>query len=262
MIKRLLKSIAYGILIILFPVAAGVITRVKGIENIETTYLIQAICFVLAAIIGGIIYRNYRSKSKIRSKYPYKKVLYFIPIILMEIIVLVPGYITEGFYLHNNLKLLGIIFIFTLAVGFSEEYFFRGIILKILKEDGVKYSIIASSILFGLLHASNLLGGANLLYTILQIIYALLFGLVAASIVTLHKSLTPVIIWHFLHDFLAFCMGDRVNGVSIELTPFMIALSSVQILVMFLYTVYLYRQIKQSNIIGQSTDAENKDTIF
>jgi len=161
MIKRLLKSIAFGILIILFPILAGVITHVKGIEDIETTYLIQALCFVLAAIVGGFFYRNYRSKSKTAAKYPFDKVLFFIPIIIMELIVLIPGYINEGFYLHNNLKLFGIIFIFTLAVGFSEEFFFRGIILKILKEDGVMYSIIVSSIVFGLLHASNLLGGCQ-----------------------------------------------------------------------------------------------------
>ena len=251
MIKRLLISIAFGILIILFPIMAGVITQVNGIEDVETVYLIQAICFVLAAIVGGVIYRKYRSKSKTSSKYPYDKVLYFIPIILMELIVLIPGYINEGFYLHNNLKLFVIILIFTLAVGFSEELFFRGIILKILKKDGVLYSIIASSIVFGLLHASNLIGGANMLYTVLQIIYALLFGLVAASIVTLHQSLTPVIVWHFLHDFLAFSMGDRVHGVEVELSPLMIGLSLVQILIMLLYTIYLYKQIKQTNVLEQ-----------
>ena len=256
MIKRLLKSIAFGILIIIFPVAAGVITQVNGIEDIETAYLIQAICFVLAAIIGGLIYRKYRSKPEGGSKYPFDKVLYFIPIIIMELIVLIPGYINEGFHLHNNLKLFGIILIFTLAVGFSEEFFFRGIILKILRKDGVLYSIIVSSIVFGLLHASNLLGGANVLYTLLQIIYALLFGLVAASIVTLHQSLTPVIIWHFLHDFLAFSMGDRIHGVEVELSPLMIVLSIVQILVMLLYTIYLYKQIKQTGILKQSLNAE------
>lgn len=249
MIKRLLISIAYGILIIIFPVAAGVITQVNGIEDIETIYLIQAICFVLAAIVGGLIYRKYKPDSNKSSKYPFDKVLYFIPIIVMELIVLIPEYINEGFYLHNNMKLFGIILIFTLAVGFAEEFFFRGIILNILKKDGIIYSIIVSSVVFGLLHAANLIGGANVFYTTLQIIYALLFGLVAASIVTLNKSLIPVIVWHFLHDFLAFSIGDRINGVDIELSPFMIVLSIVQILVMFLYTIYLYKQIKRSDII-------------
>ncbi len=249
MIKRLLKSVAFGVLIILFPILAGVFTHVKGIEDIETAYLIQAICFILAAIIGGLIYRKYRSKTA--SKYPFDKVLYFIPIIIMELIVLIPGYINEGFYLHNNLELFGIIFIFTLAVGFSEEFFFRGVILKILKEDGVMYSIIVSSIVFGLLHASNLLGGANVLYTILQIVYALLFGLVAASIVTLHQSLTPVIVWHFLHDFLAFSMGDRIYGVEVELSPIMIGLSLVQLLIMLLYTIYLCKQINNKKLWHQ-----------
>jgi divalent metal cation (Fe/Co/Zn/Cd) transporter len=107
---------------------------------------------------------------------------------------------------------------------------------------------------FGLLHASNLLGGANILYTILQIIYALLFGLVAASIVTLHQSLTPVIIWHFLHDFLAFSMGDRIHGVDVELSSLMIGVSLVQLLVMLLCTIYLFRQIKQTNVIVQNAD--------
>ena len=43
MIKRLLISIAFGILIIIFPVAAGVITQVNGIDDIETIYLYKQI---------------------------------------------------------------------------------------------------------------------------------------------------------------------------------------------------------------------------
>lgn len=249
MLKRLLISIAYGILIILFPIAAGVITQVKGIEDLETTYSILAICFVAAAVLGGLIYQRYKTDTDKNVPYPSKELLYFIPLIVMELIVLVPGYINEGFHLHQNWKLFGIIFIFTLAVGFSEEYFFRGIILNILRKDGVMYAIIVSSVLFGLLHATNLLGGANTLYTSLQIIYALCFGLVAAGIVTLGKSLTPVIIWHFLHDFLAFAMGDRVHGTSVELSPLMITLSIVQLVVMLAYTVYLLKQIKKNDII-------------
>jgi hypothetical protein len=42
---------------------AGVITQVNGIEDIETIHLIQAINFVIAAIIGGPIYRKYRSET-------------------------------------------------------------------------------------------------------------------------------------------------------------------------------------------------------
>lgn len=248
MIKRLFISIAYGILMIIFPIMAGVITQVNGVEDIETIYLIQAICFVLAAIVGALIYRKYKPNYKISLNFPFDKVLYFIPIIFMEFIVLIPEYINEGFYLHNNMRLFGIIFIFTLAVGFSEEFFFRGIILNILKNDGVTYSIIVSSVVFGLLHGANLLGGANLIYTILQILYAFLFGLVAASIVMLSGSLTPVIIWHFLHDFLAFSMGDRIYGVDIELSPSMIGLSLVQLLIMLLYTIYLNKQIKQIGV--------------
>lgn len=248
MFMRLLLSIGFGILMIIFPVMAGVFTQVSETKDIETIYLVQAICFVLAAFIGGLIYRYLKLNTGEKTEYPYKRVLYFLPIIIMELIVLVPGYIQEGFHLYDNLKLLGILLIFTLAVGFSEELFFRGIILNMLKKDGAIYSIIVSSIIFGILHISNLLGGANQLYTLLQIIYALLFGLVAASIVTLHRSLTPVITWHFLHDFLTFCMGDRVQGTELELTPLMIGLTVVQLFIMLFYTLYLFQQIKKTHI--------------
>ena len=75
---------------------AGVITQVNGIEDVETVYLIQAIVLFYGNC-RWCFYRKYRSKSKTSSKYPYDKVLYFIPIILMELIVLIPGILTKDF---------------------------------------------------------------------------------------------------------------------------------------------------------------------
>ncbi|MEA0563417.1 CPBP family intramembrane glutamic endopeptidase [Lysinibacillus irui] len=63
-----------------------------------------------------------------------------------------------------------------LIIAFIEETIFRGILLRMLLTKGVATAVWVSSILFGVTHALQLLGGQSLEDTIIQIIYALLVG--------------------------------------------------------------------------------------
>ncbi|GEM_PF-4491057 len=69
---------------------------------------------------------------------------------------------------------------------------------------GLKVAILGSSILFSIGHLANLASGADLLMTLLQITYAFLFRLVCAEIVAKTKSIMFPIVWHAMHDFIAF----------------------------------------------------------
>ena len=61
-------------------------------------------------------------------------------------------------------------------IGFLEEIIFRGFLFKMLEKDNVKTAIIVSSITFGMGHIVNLLNGADLVPTLLQVCYALAIG--------------------------------------------------------------------------------------
>src|SRR5690606_11401232 len=102
-----------------------------------TRYGIQAVFFAIASLVGLLIYRKlHKTKEAVRDHAAtYKRQLWwFIPIIIAELIVFISG-INVGEQLLYYFMLL----LFTVFVGISEELFFRGIILNILKTKNKKY---------------------------------------------------------------------------------------------------------------------------
>jgi len=91
------------------------------------------------------------------------------------------------------------LFILMLIPGIWEEVSFRGVMMTLNMR---KYSrttvIIVVSLLFGLFHYFNLLGGSDLFATTLQVIWAAFFGFLLGYLFIKTKSLIPSIILHYL----------------------------------------------------------------
>jgi membrane protease YdiL (CAAX protease family) len=91
------------------------------------------------------------------------------------------------------------LFILMLIPGIWEEVSFRGVMITLNMR---KYSrttvFIIVSLLFGLFHYFNLLGGADLFATNIQVIWAALFGFLLGYLFIKTKSLIPSIILHYL----------------------------------------------------------------
>ena len=90
-----------------------------------------------------------------------------------------------------------------LCVGFLEELIFRGFLFRAMCKDNVKSAIIVSSITFGIGHIVNLLNGAELLSTLLQVCYAVAIGFLFTIIVYYGKSLIPCILCHSIVNSLS-----------------------------------------------------------
>ena len=90
-----------------------------------------------------------------------------------------------------------------LCVGFLEELIFRGFLFRAMCKDNVKSAIIVSSITFGIGHIVNLLNGAELLSTLLQVCYAIAIGFLFTIIVYYGKSLIPCILCHSIVNSLS-----------------------------------------------------------
>ena len=91
--------------------------------------------------------------------------------------------------------------IFMLIPGIWEELAFRGVILNLqLKKYSQTTSIILNGVLFGLFHFVNLLFGANLYFTSIQVIYASFLGIAFSYMYVKTKSLLPSMIAHYLID--------------------------------------------------------------
>lgn len=144
-----------------------------------------------------------------------------------------------------------ILLFFTVAVGFNEEIYFRGLVFKFIKEEGTKKAIIWSSVIFGVLHLVNALNGKNALYLVLQMMFAFLVGFVLAEVVSITKSLWVVIAWHAAHDYISSVTGETLD------TTALIVLA-IQVGILLVYAIYVW---KRSNIDDKValgvTDSQN-----
>ena len=124
-----------------------------------------------------------------------------------------------------------------LCVGFIEELIFRGFLFKAMAKDGIKSAIIVSSITFGLGHIINLVNGAELLPTFLQIIYATAIGFLFTMLFHKGKCLWPCIITH--------SVVNSLSVIGVESTTTEKIISAVILTAVSLgYTALIYKNKK------------------
>lgn len=97
-----------------------------------------------------------------------------------------------------------------LSVGIFEEILLRGVVFNSMKikwgnnSNGLLKSAIASSLLFGLLHLTNLLRNPDLvLATLSQVIYATLFGIYFCGLYAKTKNIWALVLIHAIIDLIA-----------------------------------------------------------
>lgn len=85
----------------------------------------------------------------------------------------------------------GVLYVFTIAVvpALVEEFAFRGVVLNHLRRYGNTFAILASSLLFGLMHGN-----------LVQMPFAFAAGCIMAYIDIITGSMLPSIILHFLNN--------------------------------------------------------------
>ena len=126
---------------------------------------------------------------------------------------------------------------FIIIFSFIEEIIFRGFLFKAMCKDNVKTAIIVSSLTFGIGHIINLLNGADLIPTLMQICYAISIGYLFVIIFYKSQSLIPCIITH-----------SAVNSLSIFNVENEISLyvSSIFLIILpLVYAIYINKTIKE-----------------
>ncbi len=121
----------------------------------------------------------------------WRSYLYFIPLLLIMTTNLWNGVAMNVSAMEVTLHILSM-----LCVGFIEEVIFRGFLFKAISKSDVRQAILISSITFGIGHIVNLLNGADVLLTLLQICYATAIGFLFTIIFYKGRSLLPCIMTH------------------------------------------------------------------
>lgn len=152
-------------------------------------------------------------------------------------------------------------FLYCSAVGIFEECVFRGILFPVLLErfpknkKGLLYGFVLSSIIFGLFHLFNLLGGAGLGETLLQVCYSALIGGLCAFALIKTKNILCLAAIHALYNFCGLLLDDSVglgNGVVFNLPTVLITLAiGLSVGVFVLHSLLRYSEKERTDLYAR-----------
>ena len=186
--ELLFALIWIGIYVVLFSFADELSGRI-GVEKLVTA--IVGITLSVGLFVWVCKQGLGRKMGLIAPEIAPKQMLYYIPLLLIPTVNLWWG-------VHFNFSLPEIcLYVFSmLCVGFLEELIFRGFLFKALCRDDMKTAILISSVTFGVGHIVNLLNGAALVATLLQITYAVAVGFAFTYLFLVSGSIWPCILCH------------------------------------------------------------------
>lgn len=211
-----------------------VVSNSYGVQNFGVTdYRVTLINAIFSLILISLIIILKRTKyyGLCRVNNP-KKFLYFIPLYLIATVNIWPGISINNSNLEITFYILTMI-----NVGFIEEIIFRGFLFKAIEKDNVNKAIIISAVTFGIGHIINLINGADLIPTLIQIIYAIALGFLFVIIFYKSKSLIPSILTHSLINSLSI-FGVKSNP-SLYIIPMFLIIISI------CYSIYIIKVIKE-----------------
>jgi len=203
-----------------------------GIEDYRST-IINTIFSIALIILMRILKRtSYYGLTKVTN---FKEYLYFIPLLLIVSVNL-----WNGVNINNSASEIIFYILNMINVGFIEEIIFRGFLFKMMAKDNLKGAILVSAITFGIGHIINLLNGADLIPTLMQICYAISIGYLFVIIFYKSKSLIPCIITH--------CLVNSLSIFNVENAISLYVSSAFLIIVPLVYAIYINKNIKEQDI--------------
>lgn len=209
-------------------------------QNFNTTdyrTVIINTCFSIF-LIGLIICLKrlkYYGFRKVKNK---KEYLYFIPLIL-----LVFANLFNGININNTTEEIIYHILTMINIGFIEEIIFRGFLFKMMEKEDLKIAIIVNTITFGIGHIINLFNGADLIPTLIQVVYAMCGGYMFVMLFYKSKSIIPCIITHSLINALS--IFNIENEFSIYIIPIYL------IIVSLLYGIYISKKVEVNKEIEE-----------
>ncbi len=176
-------------LIVLYVVSNSLCMQYFGSTDIRLTLvnlLLSLLLLILTVYPGKGAFYGLKAPTHTREH------LYFLPLLLLASVNLWGG-ISRG--QHTPPEIL-FYMLSMLCVGFLEELIFRGHLFRMMEKTNPKSAVLVSALTFGVGHIVNLLNGADLLPTLLQICYATAVGYLFVVIFQKSGSLIPCIAAH------------------------------------------------------------------
>ena len=197
-------------------------------------------------IAMSLILFTWIRKNGLREKYglcgssvPAGRFLYYLPLAVIASVSL-----WSGIGLRYSPAGTACYVISMCCVGFLEEVIFRGLLFRAMEKNGLKTAIIVSSLTFGIGHIVNLFNGSGRdpASSAVQIVFAVLVGLVLVLIFCRGGSLIPCIVFHSVNNALS------AFGAEGRMDPKTELIMNLALIVVILggYSFYLVRTFPKS----------------
>lgn len=217
------------LLITIYIVSNSYCMQNFGIEDYRSTIVNFLISIGLIVLIISLKSAKYYGLTKPVNS---RKFLYFLPLILIASVNL-----WNGININNTKNEILFHILTMINVGFIEEIIFRGFLFRMMEKANVKSAIIVSAITFGVGHIINLLNGAELIPTLIQVCYATSIGFLFVIIFYKSKSLIPCIITH--------CVVNSLSIFNIESTISSYIAPIILTIIPIIYTIYINKTVKE-----------------
>ncbi|AKS70097.1 hypothetical protein RN70_11695 [Staphylococcus schleiferi] len=233
------KIALFSVIIYIFIMGIGMILLGISDFSYDGPEMVKIIVYfeIIMSVFAFLVYKKLGLHIFTQT---FRYTQWLLPFILIFILMIVFLIFTGNFSNHFPLMLL--VGLTTLLVGFSEELMFRGILLNIMLERrSIVFSLITSSIAFSLLHAVNFFGGVPLIGVPLQLILTFVFGLIFSCLAILIKNIIPLMVYHFVWDFVL--VSQPLTRANIHwFSAIGIIIETVIIIPLFIYTVKFVRK--------------------
>ena len=205
-----------------------------GIEKSITVF----VCLVMTVVICNWIKKNdlLEVYGLCKCEIEAKKLLYYVPLIIMASVNL-----WFGVAFHLSLLETALYILSMLMVGFLEEIIFRGFLFVEMCKDNVKTAMIVSSITFGIGHIANLFNGsgADLFSNILQVIYAIAGGFLFTVLFYKTRSLWACIITHSVLNALSVFANESAMTQTREIVS-----AGMLTIISVTYAIYILKRVE------------------
>lgn len=261
-----LKSLWYVILF--FGIILGFVSELLSnfvFKNIysfsayEKQFFGEAFAVVVMVIIIFITKKGYIFKNKQTRLFKSFKVGWYIliysAVVLLSTIILMRGKEI------NVYSLFGLI-LACISIGFFEEILLRGLVLnKFLEKYGKTYkgviiSIVASSVIFGLIHLFNL-SSSSLYPVVVQIIGAISIGIYFGAVYYKTKNIYAVSLLHAIYDIAAMFINLYLVNCATSASS---SYNIISLLLSFLFlipAIFILRKDKINESIEEKTILPN-----
>ncbi|MGN0604598.1 MAG: lysostaphin resistance A-like protein [Oscillospiraceae bacterium] len=208
-------------------------SRSIGFEKIIT----MPLCIIMAALIFIFLKKNdlFKKHGLTAVMGGCKKYLFFLPLVLITSVN-----VWNGVMLNYSVSETVLYIISMLFIGFIEEMLFRGFLFTALRRTNIKTAVVVSSLTFGIGHIVNLLNGAPILETLLQMCYATAIGFLFTIIFYRSGSIIPCIITH--------SVLNALSATAVEASEtFDITIAIIVTVVSVVYAIWILKTIPANN---------------